>query len=239
MRLARTQLAATATPHLLTVTSATGDELIALDKLTPPDKPSWRALIIARRRQVPAELRSLEARRLATHAVTAARSVAATAGRVCAYVPFGDEPGSLAMIDALRTAGYEVMLPVVPTAAPGVPSPAQPMAWAPYLGATSLVAGPFGLRQPAGPRLGPAAALATAAVVLVPALAVDQRGVRLGRGAGWYDRTLPLARPGTPLLAVVRDEEVVARLPAQQHDVLMTGVLTPAAGLRTLPTRLD
>ena len=54
--------------------------------------------------------------------------------------------------------------------------------------------------------------------MLVPALAVDRRGMRIGKGAGYYDRSLPLAGPGVPLVAVVYDEELVDRLPAERHD---------------------
>jgi 5-formyltetrahydrofolate cyclo-ligase len=75
--------------------------------------------------------------------------------------------------------------------------------------------------------------------VLVPALAVDRHGIRLGRGAGWYDRSLPFAGAETPLVAVVRDAELVAELPVDGHDVRMTGVLTPGLGLRALPLDLD
>ena len=63
-------------------------------------------------------------------------------------------------------------------------------------------------------------------LVLVPALAVDLRGVRLGRGGGWYDRSLPLARSRTALLGLVRDEEVVeiaapfGRIAPDQGEVL-------------------
>ena len=53
-------------------------------------------------------------------------------------------------------------------------------------------------------------------------------GVRLGRGAGFYDRSLPLADPAARLVAVVRDDELVDRLPAEPHDVRMTHALTPA-----------
>jgi 5-formyltetrahydrofolate cyclo-ligase len=110
--------------------------------------------------------------------------------------------------------------------------------WAPYRGASLLVEGAYRLLAPSGPRLGETA-IATAGLVLVPALAVDRRGVRLGRGGGWYDRTLPLANPGTQLVAVVRDDEFVDSLPVERHDVLMTGVLTPGSGPRALQTRLD
>jgi len=56
---------------------------------------------------------------------------------------------------------------------------------------------------PSGAR---AAVIATAALVLVPALAVDGQGARLGRGGGPYHRTLPLVSPGSPVVAVVRDD---------------------------------
>ena len=71
--------------------------------------------------------------------------------------------------------------------------------------------------------------------MLVPALGVDRRGMRLGRGAGYYDRSLLFAAPDAVLLAVVRDEELVECLPGQPHDVRMSGALTPARGVLELP----
>jgi 5-formyltetrahydrofolate cyclo-ligase len=112
-----------------------------------------------------------------------------------------------------------------------------PLDWAEYTGAASLRAGPLGLREPAGAPLG-ATVIATAVLVLVPALAVDRRGTRLGRGGGHYDRTLPLAKPGTPLVAIVRDDEVFASLPAQPHDFPVNAALTPGQGLLSLPCPL-
>jgi len=66
--------------------------------------------------------------------------------------------------------------------------------------------------------------------VLVPALLVDARGVRLGRGGGHYDRTLPGLQG--KLIAVVFDDEFVPELPAEERDVRMTAVVTPAGGVR-------
>jgi 5-formyltetrahydrofolate cyclo-ligase len=107
-----------------------------------------------------------------------------------------------------------------------------PLLWGEYRRG-ALVQARFGLQEPAEPLL-PADAIATATVVLVPALAVDRAGARLGRGAGFYDRSLPLAAPGTRLVAVVRDDELIDRLPAEPHDVRMTHALTPNTGLVTL-----
>jgi 5-formyltetrahydrofolate cyclo-ligase len=144
---------------------------------------------------------------------------------VCAYVPVGSEPGSADALDALVAAGVRVLLPVA-RAVDGVP---QPLAWGEYQ-VDGLVSAPFGLREPAPPWLGPEA-IAQASLVCVPALAVDRSGVRLGRGAGFYDRSLHLAASSATLLAVVRDEELVERLPGEDHDVPMTHALTPRLGL--------
>ncbi len=139
---------------------------------------------------------------------------------VCAYVPVGTEPGSRAMLDSLVEMDVQVLLPVVTGLAP--------LDWAAYDG--SLQPGPHKLLEPVGPRLGPAA-IASAQVVLVPALAVDHAGVRLGRGAGHYDRSLVSAAPETALIGVVRDQEFLPELPADRHDVRMTAILTPGRGL--------
>jgi 5-formyltetrahydrofolate cyclo-ligase len=187
-------------------------------------KPAWRARLLAARRE-------LGPRRRAELAASLSEQVSALpmirpGARVAAYVPIRDEPGSIVMLDALGAAGAEVLLPVVVGA--------QPLDWAVYTGADGLARARYGLREPAGARLG-ATALGRVDVLLVPALAVDRRGVRLGLGAGHYDRSLPLAAPGAPRLAVVYDDEVVDELPREEHDVLMTGAVTPLGGLIVLP----
>lgn len=76
------------------------------------DKPSWRAEILARRKALPAEVRAREAAALAAAAAGLGGPSANPGGDVvCAYVPVGGEPGSLAMLDALRAAGFRVLLP--------------------------------------------------------------------------------------------------------------------------------
>jgi 5-formyltetrahydrofolate cyclo-ligase len=145
---------------------------------------------------------------------------------VCAYVPTRREPGSTDLVIALLSAGARVLLPVARE--PG------PMRWAEFTGVEQLVSAPFGLREPDGPAL-PPEEVASAAWLLVPALAVDRRGVRLGRGAGFYDRTLGLAAPEARIVAVVYDHELVAQLPDEAHDHRVGWALTPGAGL----VRLD
>ena len=69
--------------------------------------------------------------------------------------------------------------------------------------------------------------MADVELVVVPALAVDRRGNRLGRGAGFYDRALAGSRPAT-VVAVIYDDELLDTVPAEAHDVPVHAVLTPA-----------
>ncbi|MFC5140236.1 5-formyltetrahydrofolate cyclo-ligase [Actinomycetospora rhizophila] len=181
-----------------------------------------RSLLAARRSRSP------EARR-ADAAALAAGLPAVLEGvddPVCLFVAVGGEPGGPPVLEAARALGRRVLLPVTVGAAP--------LDWAPYDGPGSLGPGPHGLREPTGPRLGPSV-LAQAGLVVVPALAVDHRGVRLGRGGGHYDRSLPLAGPHTRLVALVGDDGLVADdLPDEPHDVRVHAVWRPSSGVTWL-----
>jgi 5-formyltetrahydrofolate cyclo-ligase len=61
--------------------------------------------------------------------------------------------------------------------------------------------------------------------VLVPGLAFDTRGFRLGRGAGYYDKLLPTLPTGTPLWAIAFGTQRAESLPVEPHDFPVTGVL--------------
>jgi 5-formyltetrahydrofolate cyclo-ligase len=145
----------------------------------------------------------------------------AGAAVVAAYVPAPEEPGHGRLPGALPG---RLLLPVVP-------AHGRELSWAEYDG--RLAPGRFGLQEPTGPQL-PAAALATADVVVVPALAVAVDGTRLGRGGGWYDRALAHARADAVLVAAVFDDELLAEVPAGEHDRRVTAVVTPSAGWRQL-----
>lgn len=151
---------------------------------------------------------------------------------VCAYTPVGSEPGTVDLLDELLRLAERVLLPVARSSPDDTPLPLQ---WGEYRPA-ELVTARWGLLEPPQPWL-PPTALAEAELVLLPALAVDRRGVRLGRGAGYYDRSLGARDPRARLVAVVRDAELLDELPSDPHDVPMTHALTPERGLITLPIR--
>lgn len=150
----------------------------------------------------------------------------AGARTVAAYVSVGSEPGTRALLDVLRARGVRVLLPVLLAD--------NDLDWAPYEGAESLRKAGRGLLEPAGTPLGPDAVLA-ADVVLLPGLAVDGRGMRLGRGGGSYDRVLArLSAAGAhpALIVLLYDDEVTARVPEEPHDHPVDAVVTPAGPRR-------
>ena len=185
-------------------------------------KAALRERLLAARRLVTDEVRAAEARSLTEHVAAAVNSDST----VCAYVPVGIEPGSIAMLDVALARAGRVLLPVTGTTANNSP---VALRWGEYRPGRLLAAG-FGLLEPAEPWL-PTTAVQDASVVLVPALAVDRTGTRLGRGRGCYDRTLVHRDERARLIAVVRDEELLDDLPREAHDVPMTHVLTPGRGL--------
>ncbi|WP_228990783.1 5-formyltetrahydrofolate cyclo-ligase [Streptomyces sp. DH8] len=150
----------------------------------------------------------------------------AEARTVAAYVSVGREPGTRDLLEALRERGTRVLLPVL--------LPDNDLDWAAYEGAERLLPAGRGLLEPAGPRLGPAAVL-EADAVLLPGLAVDGSGMRLGRGGGSYDRVLArLTAAGAhpPLVVLLYGNEVVARVPSEPHDHPVDVVVTPAGTRR-------
>ncbi|MER0446282.1 5-formyltetrahydrofolate cyclo-ligase [Streptomyces sp. Edi4] len=182
-----------------------------------------RGLLDARKRLDQDELRAaslaLAERALALPELAAARTVAA-------YVSVGREPGTRALIDALRARGVRVLLPVLLAD--------NDLDWAVYAGPEHLLPAGRGLLEPDGERLGPSA-VTGADAVLLPGLAVDARGMRLGRGGGSYDRVLArveAAGSAPALVVLLYANEVVARVPEEPHDHPVRAVVTPCGVTR-------
>ncbi len=94
-----------------------------------------------------------------------------------------------------------------------------------------LIAGSFGILEPAP---NAPVAMAKADIILVPGLAFDRSGARLGRGGGYYDRLLTdfeVLRVG-----VCFEESVLERIPVEPHDARMDFLITPS-GIISCGTR--
>ena len=135
--------------------------------------------------------------------------------RVTAYASYGTEPDTAALLARLAAAGLEVLLPRVR---------AEDLEWCRADGPREV--SPMGIEEPAGP----AEPLLPVRAMLVPALAASTRGDRLGKGGGFYDRTIARMRAcddAPPVIAVLRDEDVWEEIPTQPHDERIDAIITP------------
>jgi 5-formyltetrahydrofolate cyclo-ligase len=136
----------------------------------------------------------------------------------------------------LRTLDANLRARAVRVAYPAIDPPTDPpteaMTFRFVADPASMVEASGGLVEP-GPEE-PAAGGTELDVIVVPALAVDPRGHRIGYGAGFYDRTLPLFAPPAVTVAVAFDFQLVAEVPATEGDVAVDWVVTDTRILRSV-----
>ncbi len=142
---------------------------------------------------------------------------------VSVYASRPHEPSTAPLIEELHRLGVRVLIPLL--------GDGLQRGWGVYRGVEDLIErAPGRPPEPSGDFM-PSSALAEADVIVVPALAVDTSGTRLGQGGGWYDRALVEARPGVPVIARTFANEVrdaaTDPLPRERHDIGVTMVVTP------------
>ncbi|GAB98221.1 5-formyltetrahydrofolate cyclo-ligase [Kineosphaera limosa] len=131
---------------------------------------------------------------------------------VAAFESLPTEVPTDALLRDLVAGGFAVIVPIL--------LPDKDLDWMPWVG-------PGEFAEPLGTQ-----GIAQAQVVLVPAMAVDGHGHRLGQGGGSYDRALPRRRPGVPVVAVVDDAELRTEpLPVAEHDTPVDACVTPTRRL--------
>ncbi len=182
-----------------------------------------RRLVVARAAMSDAE-RAAAGRQIRDHVLEMPEVSAA--GTVAVYYSIGAEPDTHGLVFALWKRGSYVLLPLL--------LPDGDLDWASYEGPDSLAPGPRGLLQPTEPARGPAT-VARADIVLVPALAVDVHGYRLGRGGGCYDRALARVGGQVPTIALLYDDELLPAVPKEPHDQRVRLVARPRTGISRLP----
>lgn len=184
-------------------------------------KAALRVRLLAQRKSLSPPTRDAAA--AAVHATLLSLVRRIRPSTIAAYVPVGGEPGG-PDLPALLAGQARLLVPVL--------RPDSDLDWAAFAGA--LVAGPRGLLQPPGPRLG-VDAVRDATLVVVPALAVDRSGRRLGRGGGSYDRVLARLSAGVLTVALLNDGELLDAVPAEAHDRPVGAAITPSGGLTLSP----
>lgn len=163
--------------------------------------------------------------------------VNATNLKVAAFMPTAIEPGHGRLIETLTTGSWisdqqniEVFLPIT--------LPAGVLRWAPYRGEEFLTSGPMGIAEPQCEESETlsSALLAEMDFIIVPALATNSQGRRLGQGGGYYDRALSyLPNPGPTLITLLFPGEVHPDIPVEAHDQKTDYVITPEGTFRPGP----
>jgi 5-formyltetrahydrofolate cyclo-ligase len=181
-------------------------------------KAVLRRSVMARRRDVH------HARHLQAGGVLAERvfaEVPAAQNRVAGYWPLGEEIDCRPALISLQAGGAAIGLPVVA----GQGQVLIFRAWQP---GDVLESGPFGTSHPTN-----RAPLLIPTVLLLPVLAYDSSGHRLGYGAGYYDRTVAALRRDHSILSIgiAYDEQEVDQVPADDHDQKMDAVITDKRAL--------
>ncbi len=214
-------------------------ESAGTDRLCENDKATLRTRILASRRARAPEARAgadtalcetlgailrRERERLTAGTPAPAGTVPGDGLVVAGYVPIAGEPAGpeLPRVLADAVCPGRLLLPVLRAD--------LDLDWAEYTGPDCLLPAGRGLREPCGPRLGPDA-VAEATHLVVPAVAVDRTGVRLGRGGGSYDRALARVPAGVEIISPLYAGELVERLPCMPHDRKVTTVLVADAAM--------
>ncbi len=190
-----------------------------------PRKDELRATILAARTARSRGEQDRAARGFADQALTV--PAVANGPTVAAFLSHAGEPGTRLLVDALRSRGVTVLLPVL--------LDDFDLDWATYEPGQQT-SGRFGLLVPTTRRLG-VDAIASVAAVVCPGLAVDLAGNRMGRGGGSYDRALARCGPAVLRCQLAYDDEVLDAVPIAEHDQPVGMIVTPTRTLRTSPPR--
>jgi 5-formyltetrahydrofolate cyclo-ligase len=179
-------------------------------------KATLRAALIAARRALPAEDRQSRSRSVASRLVELpAFSRARTVGL---YAPIGAEVDTAEVARLAAVAGKQVAFPRI---VPGE----RALAYA-ACAVDALVVGALGTREP--PPCARAVPLAELDLAVVPGVAFDARGRRLGRGRGHYDATLAALPPHAARIGLAFELQIVAEVPEEPHDAPLDAVVTEA-----------
>ncbi len=188
------------------------------DALVPAAKTSLRRNILAARAARSPAARHLAGIALARTLEQLVRSRDRLPALAAVYLSVGTEPETAPMLASLHGLGVRLLVPSL--------RPDADLDWAPYEPGQPLRAGLRATIEPAAtPDL--SHSIADAELLLVPALAVDWRGHRLGRGGGSYDRALRHVSHDRDIFAVLYDEELLNDVPVAAHDLPVTGAITP------------
>ena len=156
-----------------------------------------------------------DAARIAEHVldVEEVREACAAGLPIACYVSRKEEPPTDVLRDRLSACGAKVLFPRVD---------GEDLAWVPVTPETTWEINRWNIEEPIGPTFD-----GSPSVWIIPGLAIDTDGYRLGQGGGYFDRALANVGDDTLVIAIVFEQECVAELPHEAHDRRVDVVVTP------------
>ena len=179
------------------------------------EKKQLRDAVLAIRDAVPAEVR--RAASVAILARVCAMPAYATANVVLAYMGFGTEIETNAFFERIIADGKTAVLPRVDRAS-------QSLRLHSARSASELLTSKWGIREPRADAS--AVSIDEVDFVLLPGVAFDRSGNRLGYGRGYYDKLLSAANPALARVAAAFACQVVKRVPVGSHDKKVQCIFT-------------
>lgn len=181
------------------------------------EKQALRRKAYAIRQAIPREIRAGAAALIAQNGLD---FLAAAPDTIAAYHPIRSEFDCFPLLERLVSEGWRIALPIT--------DKGQPLNFRLWTFGDPLQPDPYGIPQPvSGPPAMPSH-------LLLPMLAFDRRGYRLGYGGGHYDRTLAKLRAEGPVQAIglAFDQQEVTEVPVGPYDQRLDWILTPAGPRR-------
>jgi 5-formyltetrahydrofolate cyclo-ligase len=185
---------------------------------SPPAKADLRAQVLAARDSLTPAQRNAQSQACIARLLGLPEWL--TAGRVLAYYSFGSELDTSALLDASMQPPRRLALPRIQRGAEA----SLALHWVDT--ADALVAGMWGIKEPRSDAQG--LALNEVDLVVVPGVAFDHHGHRLGYGKGFYDRLLSGRAKTVRVVALALDCQFVEAVPHTEHDQRIDLLVTPA-----------
>ncbi len=179
-------------------------------------KKELRKQILQCRKEIPVDMRAEKSKRIVDHLLQS--SLYQEARFVFSFVPFGDEVNIRPVLEQAVQVGKRLAIPKT------LSSPRELVLY-PFEGWDQLIAGVYGILEP-DPEKGTVVDPADIDLILMPGVAFDRQGGRLGYGGGYYDRFLASLPQLPPLLAPCFTEQMVEQVPTEGHDIQVDMLIT-------------
>ena len=174
------------------------------------EKQKVRELLAQKRRIMPVDERTIQSTKILEQIELL--PVFQSAKTILLYYPVQNEVDVLPLVKRYKHE-KTILFPV---------SHRRGMTVHPYAGNAMMHRGKFGIPEPTTP-----AYEGTIDLMIVPAVAFDKKGRRLGRGGGYYDRFIKKIKNHTFTLGVAYDFQMIDEVPSARHDQRVQGVVTP------------